>query len=78
LYHHVLDPRTGYPVETDLLSATVTGPSSETCDILSTTCLLLGSEKAMELIGSQDGYEAVLILQDRSILQTENAFFTAQ
>ena len=39
-------------METDLLSATVIGPSSETCDILSTTCLLLGSEKAMELIGS--------------------------
>ena len=78
LYHHVLDPRTGYPVETDLLSATVIGPSSETCDILSTTCLLLGSGKAMELIGSQDGYEAVFILQDRSILKTDNALFTAQ
>ena len=47
-------------------------------DILSTTCLLLGSEKAMELIGSQDGYEAVFILQDRSILKTDNALFTAQ
>ena len=33
---------------------------------------------AMELIGSQDGYEAVFILQDRNILKTENALFSAQ
>lgn len=75
LYHHVLDPRTGYPVETDLLSATVIGPSSEFCDILSTTCLLFGSEAAMTLIETQEGYEAVLILQDGTILKTDGAEF---
>lgn len=77
-YHHVLDPRTGYPVETDILSATVTGPSSEWCDIFSTSCLLLGSERGMELIDSQEGYEAVFILQDGSIIKTDGADFTEQ
>ena len=77
-YHHVLDPRTGYPMETDLLSATVIGPSSELCDILSTTCLLLGSERGMALIDSQEGYEAVFILQDGSIIKTDGADFTAK
>ena len=37
--------------------------------------VLLGSEKAMDLIGSQDGYEAVLILLDRSIVKTDGAVF---
>ena len=77
VYHHVLDPRTGYPVETDLLSASVIGPSSEICDILSTACLLLGSEKGMDLIETQEGYEAVFILQDRTILTSSGAVFTA-
>ena len=77
-YHHVLDPATGYPVETDLLSATVTGPSSEWCDVYSTTCLLLGSGKAMALIEAQEGYEAVLILQDGSIQTTQGADFSQE
>lgn len=77
LYHHVLDPRTGYPVETDLLSATVIGPSSETCDILSTTCLLLGSEEGLALIEAQDGYEAVLILHGGAVLQTAGADYSS-
>ena len=76
LYHHVLDPRTGYPAETDLLSATIIGPSSELCDMLSTTCLLFGSEKGMALIEAQDGFEAVFILADGTILQSSGAQFT--
>ena len=75
-YHHVLDPHTGYPVETDLLSATVIGPSSETCDILSTTCLLLGSGKALPLIAGMENYEAVFIFTDGSILQTDGVSFS--
>ena len=75
LYHHVLDPRTGYPVETDLLSATIIGPSSQVCDTLSTSCLLLGSEKGMALVDSFEDYEAVFILEDGSIMKTFGADF---
>ncbi|MBR5641369.1 MAG: FAD:protein FMN transferase [Firmicutes bacterium] len=77
LYHHVLDPATGYPVETDLLSATVIGEDSAWCDILSTSCLLLGSEKGLALVETQEGYEAVFILSDGSILTSSGADFTA-
>lgn len=51
-YHHVLDPETGYPVETDLEAATVTASygNSYLCDGLSTVCLMLGTEKAKEMI----------------------------
>lgn len=75
LYHHVLDPRTGYPVETDILSATIIGPSSQTCDTLSTSCLLLGSGKGLALIDSFGDYEAVFILKDGSIVKTDGAVF---
>lgn len=51
LYHHVLDPDTGYPVKTDLEAVTVTGRlgSSVDCDALGTVCLMLGKEKSRKL-----------------------------
>lgn len=52
IYHHVLDPQTGYPAGTDLEAVTITAKKgySAYCDGLSTTCLMLGSDKATALI----------------------------
>ncbi len=61
LYHHILDPKTGYPVETDLASVTVIGDSGSTCDALSTACLALGYEKGKQLIASMYGIKAIFI-----------------
>ncbi len=71
-YHHILDVKTGYPVDTDVLGVTIKGDfgSSADCDALSTTCLILGSEKGKALIESLDGYEALFILQDESLVTT--------
>ena len=49
LYHHILDTRTGYPVETDLFSVTVIS-ALRLCDAMSTACFALGLEKAKKLI----------------------------
>ncbi len=76
LYHHVLDPRTGYPAGTDLDSATVTGPESARCDALSTTCLLLGSKAAQALMDGVDGYEYVFILHSGEIIASEASGFS--
>jgi thiamine biosynthesis lipoprotein len=51
-YHHILDPRTGYPVQTDLASTTIISTSSTTGDALSTTTFLMGANAALELIDS--------------------------
>ena len=52
LYHHVLNPDTGYPVRTDLEAVTIVAAkgNSAFCDGLSTICLMLGKDKALELI----------------------------
>ncbi len=65
LYHHILDPQTGYPVENSLYSVTILSRSSLEGDALSTTCFCLGLEEGMKLIESLPGVEAVFITQDQ-------------
>ena len=70
LYHHILDPRTGYPCENNLYSVSIITDSSTEADALSTTCFLLGYEKGMELIQSMDGVEAIFITDDEKVHRT--------
>ena len=64
IYHHILDPSTGYPVQNDLYQVTIISDSSVDGDALSTTCYALGLEKGMELIRNLDGVEAVFVTDD--------------
>ena len=66
-YHHILDVKTGYPVDNNLLSATIITPSSLDGDALSTSCITLGLKKATELIESIDEAEAVFIDKEETI-----------
>lgn len=72
LYHHILDPRTGYPCENNLYSVSIITDSSLTADALSTTCFLLGYEKGMELINQLDDVDAVFITDDENIHYSDN------
>ena len=47
---HTIDPRTGYPVQHSLLSATVVSSSCMRADALATACMVLGAEEALDLI----------------------------
>lgn len=49
LYHHILNPKTGYPIEGDLAGATILADSALLADCLSTACLVLGEEKGQAL-----------------------------
>lgn len=65
---HTIDPRTGYPVEHSLLSATVVSSSCMRADALATACMVLGTEKALEMIkAADDAYCYLLVAQDDSI-----------
>ena len=60
-YAHTIDPRTGYPVEHGLLSATVVAPTAAEADALATACMVLGPDAAKELILSRPELEGYLI-----------------
>ena len=64
LYHHILNPQNGYPIQNELLGVTILSDSSMTGDALSTTCFVLGLDKGMALIESLDHVEAVFITTD--------------
>jgi thiamine biosynthesis lipoprotein len=59
-YHHILDPRTGYPV-THTRSVTVLAPTSFLADALDTAVFVLGAEKGMQLVRSVPGVEVVIV-----------------
>lgn len=61
VYHHILNTDTGYPVETDITSASIITGESFLADALSTAVYSLGLERGLALIDSLDGVEAVFI-----------------
>lgn len=48
-YHHIIDPKTGYPKEASYNAVTITGKSSLLADCLSTACFVLGKEQGVKL-----------------------------
>ena len=59
LYHHILDPRTGFPAETDLLSATVVAQSSLDADGYTTALIMMGADRALAFAEQHPALEAV-------------------
>lgn len=72
LYHHILDTKTGYPVETELQSVTIISGSSELCDAMSTACFAMGLQKSKNLIESLEDVYAIFIDNEGQIIITEN------
>lgn len=75
IYHHILDPVTGKPSDSDLEAVTIIGESSAIADALSTSCVLLGSEKGMELIEEIPEVEAVFVRRDGSVVESSGVEF---
>ena len=67
IYHHILNPFTGYPYETHLQQVTIISDASVDGDALSTTCFALGLEEGSKLIKSLDGIEAIFVTDDGNI-----------
>ena len=61
---HTIDPRTGYPVQHSLLSATVIADDCATADAWATSFMVMGLEKAMEICKSEESIEAYFIYSD--------------
>ena len=66
---HTIDPRTGYPVQHSVLSATVVSSSCMRADALATACMVLGAEKAMEMIEQAQDAACYLIVGENDSLK---------
>jgi len=65
-YHHILNPRTGYPA-THTISTTVITKDAGLADILSTVFFVLPADKSLELAATIPGVELFLVTADRLI-----------
>jgi len=68
LQHHVIDPRTGQPAETDVLTATVVAPTVMEAEAAAKSVLILGSGAGMEWLEADSGLAGLLILEDGRVL----------
>lgn len=72
-YHHLLDPKSGYPYDNGLVSVTILSALSVDGDGLSTTLFSLGLEKGIELANSLEDVYAVFITKDGEVHYSEGA-----
>lgn len=69
-YWHIIDPATGCPADSGLVSVTVIGEDGALCDGLSTALFILGREDALEYWRAWGGFEAVLVGADGRVTVT--------
>ncbi|OCG02841.1 FAD:protein FMN transferase [Gilliamella sp. wkB112] len=77
LYHHILNPQTGYPLDNELDSVTIISKSSLEGDIYSTILYGLGVSKACEYLQNHKSLAAIFLLKNKTIVlaNTDNFCF---
>lgn len=70
IYHHILDPRTGYPADSGLISVTVVSADGALADALSTALFVLGEADALALWSRLGQFEALLVTTDGRVVLT--------
>lgn len=66
-HHHILDPSTGYPAESGVVSVTIVADSSTDADALSTLLFVAGMEKGFELLERFPRTEAIFVDMDLQV-----------
>lgn len=71
-YHHIIDPRTGYPAQNGILSSTIVSTDGTLADGLSTSLFIMGLEQAKEYWQAhRDAFDAILMTDDGQVYITE-------
>ena len=72
IYHHIIDPETGYPADSGLTSVTIVSADGALADALSTACFILGKEKAEAYWKAHaDQFDMILYTEEGELLITE-------
>jgi len=80
IYHHILNPKTGYPLDNEILSVTVISDDSMDGDIYTTLLYGMGVEKALNYLATITHIEAIFVTKNHQvILSSQRQFkFTLQ
>ena len=76
IYHHILDTKSGYPIDNGISSVTIISSSSATADALSTACFALGERDGLKLVNNSQNAEAVFITSGGKILLSDGLKIT--
>ncbi len=68
--HHIVDPRTGWPAQTDVLTATVIAPSAYLAEVAAKIVLISGSEAGLAWLETQSDFAALIVMEDGRVLHS--------
>lgn len=66
-YHHLFNPKTGYPFDNDIAGVTIIADKSIDGDGLSTAVFALGTKKGLEYVEKLDGIDAIFVTKDDKV-----------
>jgi thiamine biosynthesis lipoprotein len=70
IYHHILNPNTGYPTDNEIISVTLIGQNGAELDSFATACFSLGLDKSSQLLRNRK-IDGIFILNDGRFFYTD-------
>ena len=68
--HHIIDPRIGLPAQTDVLSATVIGPTTLEAEVAAKAAMILGSTAGLKWLEARPQFAGLLVLESGQVLHS--------